>query len=76
MPTDTPLPSAGMIEPDVLYALPEARRRLGWGKKGMQLARQRGLNVSYAGKNGYVVGRDIIEFIQSPAGQSKRSRPA
>jgi len=54
----------GVIEPHILYHIDEARRRLGWGKGALRAARRKGLEIRYAGRRGYVLGRDIIEYIR------------
>jgi sugar/nucleoside kinase (ribokinase family) len=56
--------NAGFIEPQILYRLPEAMRRLGWGAHAMRAARRAGLTVRYAGRCGFVLGRDIIDYIE------------
>lgn len=55
----------GFIEPHVLYRLEEAKRRMGWGDGAIREARRNGLNVLYAGKRAYLLGRDLIDDIET-----------
>lgn len=55
---------SGVIEPHILYRLEEAKQRLGWGAHSMRQARRNGLKVRYAGRRGYLLGRDVIEYIE------------
>ena len=53
-----------LIEPGSLYGITEAMSRLGWGRTAMRNARRDGLEVLYYGKNAYVRGEAIVEFIR------------
>lgn len=59
-----PATDSHIIEPHILYRLDDAMTRLGWGAHSMRRARREGLRVRYAGRRGYVLGRDIIEHIE------------
>ncbi len=65
------IPDCGIIEPHILYRLDEAKRRLGWGPAALRQARRRGLRVRYAGRNGYLLGRDIIAHIEATGRDEK-----
>ena len=67
----TTVPQCGIIEPHILYTLDEAKRRLGWGAAAVRQARRRGLRVRYAGRNAYLLGRDIIEHIEKTGRDEK-----
>jgi hypothetical protein len=54
-----------------LYRLDEAKARLGWGAAAMRQARRRGLRVRYAGRNAYLLGRDIIAHIEATGRDEK-----
>ena len=56
--------ATGMIEPHILYRLDEAEERLGWTRSTTRAARRNGLLVRYAGKRAYVVGRDLIAYVE------------
>ena len=53
----------GTIEGHVLYALPEFLRRVGWSRHALREARKRGLRVRYAARNGFILGRDFLEYL-------------
>ena len=57
--------SPGLIEPGTLYELNEAMSRTGWGRTSFRTARRQGLRVKYAGRKAYVLGSDLIDFIQN-----------
>ena len=59
-----PPPPPEEIQPECLYSLREAMQRTGWGKSGMRAARRAGLPVKYVGRKAYLLGRDIIDYIQ------------
>ena len=71
MPAATSPETCGIIEPHILYRLSEAQQRLGWGAHAMRQARRRGLKVRYAGRNAYIIGRDIIEHIEQTGRDEK-----
>ena len=52
-----------MIEPQVLYSLNEAMVRTGLGKSAFRQARRSGLPVRYVSKKGYVLGKDLIDWV-------------
>lgn len=56
-----------VIRSDELYPLDEACRRMLWKKAALRAARRRGLKVRYTGRNGYILGKDLIAFIESEA---------
>jgi hypothetical protein len=56
--------SGGGIEPQKLYQLEAAKACLGWGSHSLRVARRRGLKVIYVGRRGYVLGKDVIEYIE------------
>lgn len=53
----------GEILPDVIYTLHEAGRRLRLGKAAFRAARKKGLKVRYSGRNAYVLGSDVIDYL-------------
>ena len=55
--------SSGVIRPDELYELSECQRRLGWGKAAFRTARRNGLKVRYCSRRAYVMGADLISYI-------------
>ena len=63
MPSTSQTP--GLIEPETLYELNEAMARTGWGKTSFRSARRQGLPVKYLGRKAYVLGSDLIDFIQN-----------
>jgi hypothetical protein len=58
---------SGHVTADSLYTLNEIQERLQLGQHAMRQARRAGLRVRRIGRRGYVLGRDIIEFIDKAA---------
>jgi len=64
MATKTKAPKApGIISPAELYHLDEAKDRLRWNVTAMRTARRNGLKIRYAGGRGYLLGADILAYI-------------
>lgn len=55
--------AAGVVNPDELYTLDAFKRRLGIREATLRSARRAGLRVFYVHKQGYVHGRDWIEYV-------------
>lgn len=53
----------GVINPDELYTLRAFKRRLGVSDATLRSARRAGLRVRYLHKQGYVHGRDWIQYV-------------
>jgi hypothetical protein len=62
-PDNTP----GEVTADAIYTLAEIQQRLKLGQHAMRMARRAGLKVRRIGRRGYVLGRDVLEFIQTVA---------
>ena len=62
---------AGVINPDELYTLRAFKIRLGIADATVRAARRAGLRVTYLHKQGYIYGRDWIEYVLSS--QDRRS---
>lgn len=63
--------ATGKIEPDVVYTLQRAMMEMNWGRAAFRTARRRGLRVKYAGRTGYVMGRDLIDYIDRAGRDTK-----
>jgi hypothetical protein len=61
--------TAGVINANELYGLPEAKRRLGVGRHSFDRLRRTGLPLLKVGRNVYVTGADIITAIGKAAAQ-------
>jgi hypothetical protein len=57
----------GFIEGNHLYTLEEIKTRLRLGKAAMRTARRRGLLVRRIGRRGYVLGKDLIQYVEQAA---------
>ena len=57
----------GEISADRLYTLQEIENRLGLGRAAMRTARRQGLRVRRIGRRGYVLGRDMIDYVDRVA---------
>ncbi len=55
----------GCVSADTLYTLAEIRDRLRLGPQAMREARRAGLVVRRIGRRGYVLGRDLIRFLDA-----------
>jgi len=61
----------GLILADGLYTLAEVQQRLKLGQHAMRMARRAGLRVRRIGRRGYVLGRDIIAFVDATAEEGR-----
>lgn len=62
----TPRPDApGLVTADALYTLAEIQDRLKLGQHAMRQARRAGLRVRRIGRRAYVLGRDLMAFVES-----------
>ena len=57
----------GHITADALYTLAEIQERLKLGQHAMRQARRAGLKVRRIGRRAFVLGRDVMAFIDSAA---------
>lgn len=64
MATATKPKAPGVICATELYDLEEAKDRLRWKLTAMRTARRAGLKIRYAGGRGYLLGADILAYIE------------
>ena len=57
----------GLVSSDCLYTLPEIQDRLKLGQHAMRMARRAGLRVRRIGRRGYVLGRDVMQYVEQAA---------
>lgn len=57
----------GVINPEELYSLAAFKRRLGITSATLRTARRAGLRVFYVHKQGFIRGRDWIEYVTTVA---------
>ena len=55
----------GEIAADSMYTLEEIQKRLGLGQAAMRTARRAGLKVRRIGRRGYVLGKDLLAYVES-----------
>jgi hypothetical protein len=55
----------GQVSENEVYTLEELQQRLKLGQHALRMARRAGLKVRRIGRRGYVLGRDIMQFIES-----------
>lgn len=55
--------SSGVINPDELYTLRAFKKRLGISDATLRSARRAGLQVRYLHKQGFIHGKDWIEYV-------------
>jgi hypothetical protein len=53
----------GVVRPEEMLSLDAIKRRLGWGNHALREARHNGLKVRYVGVRGYLLGKDVIEYV-------------
>lgn len=58
----------GEIRSDSLYTLDEVKHRLGLGQSAFRTARRNGLVIRRIGRRGYVLGKDLIEYVTKLGG--------
>jgi len=52
-----------VIVADAVYRLDEIQNRLKLGQHALRQARRAGLRIRRIGRRGYVLGRDVMEFM-------------
>ncbi len=62
--------STGRVSADELYTLPEIKARLGLGVSALRTARRRGLKVRRIGRLGFVLGKDLIAYVEQAGATS------
>lgn len=55
---------AGIIDERQAYSIGELMRRLGLGKSSLREARKNGLTLRRLGTRSFVLGRDVIAFLE------------
>ena len=68
-----PGPNGETIRADELLPWAALHSRLGWGARALADAQARGLRVLAFAKRKYVLGRDLIGFLESIHGQQQPS---
>ncbi len=66
---------SGVITPDELYTLRTFKRRLEISDHTLRAARRNGLRVRYLHKQGYILGRDWIEYVLSSTTNQEDNGP-
>ncbi len=56
--------SVGEVKADSIYTLEEIQARLGLGLAALRTARRHGLKVRRIGRRGYVLGRDVMDYVE------------
>ncbi|HUT10730.1 MAG TPA: hypothetical protein VMY42_09555 [Thermoguttaceae bacterium] len=65
----------GCIESNTLYTLPELEARLKVGAWGLRMARRAGLPMLKMGKRKFVLGADVIRFLQDKPASEPAENP-
>ena len=65
--TTTKSDMPGVIVADALYTLQEVQQRLRLGAAAMRQARRQGLILRKIGRRKYLLGRDILAWLESTA---------
>ena len=59
--------TVGEVRADCLYTLEEIQKRLKLGQHAMRQAKRKGLVVRMIGRRGYVLGKDMLEYVEQHA---------
>lgn len=62
--TDDGGSTPGVIEPSTLYHKNEILGRLRWGAHAWRTATRQGLRILRGGNHAYVMGGDVIDYLQ------------
>ena len=65
----------GVVKPGELYTITALKRRLSMTDASLRVARRQGLEVHYAHKQGFVLGKHWIDHVIN-TGRSSNDRPA
>ena len=57
--------NSGFVRADELYTLSEVQMRLKLGDAAMRRARRAGLRVRKIGRRGFVLGKDLLAYVES-----------
>jgi len=68
-----PGPSGEPIRVDELYPWSALYTRLGWGARSIAVAKTKGLRVLRFANRQYVLGRDVIAFLESIQGETQNT---
>lgn len=58
------------ITQDGLYRLDDFKKAMGWGDRALRSARRDGLPVRYFGGRGFVLGKDVIDWMTTRSADS------
>jgi len=64
-PLGQPPEVPGSILLDAVYTVEELRLRLGWSAATLEAMHCRGLRIRHLGGGGYVLGRDVADFLRT-----------
>lgn len=60
----TSSPVAGSVRSDEVLTIGALETRFGWGVHALRSARRNGLKVRRVGKRSFVLGADVLQFIE------------
>ncbi len=61
----------GRITADAMYTLGEISQRMKLGTHALRMARRAGLPVRYIGRRGFVLGKDLIAYVEASGRDQK-----
>jgi hypothetical protein len=67
MPQTKEAAPGGVIRADAAYSLDQVRQRLGLGTAALRTARRKGLTVRRVGRRSFVLGKDLLDFLEEHA---------
>lgn len=57
----------GVIRADAAYDLPQVKARVGIGTAALRTARRKGLKVRRLGRKSFVLGKDLLDYLENVA---------
>lgn len=60
-------PPGGVISANAAYSLEQVRQRLGLGTAALRTARRRGLTVRRVGRRSFILGKDLLQYLEEHA---------
>jgi hypothetical protein len=63
----TPPAPGGVISANAAYSLDQVKQRLGLGTAALRTARRKGLLVRRVGSRSFILGRDLLDYLENHA---------
>lgn len=67
MASEPATPPGGVVSANCAYSLEQVKARLGLGTAALRTARRRGLTVRRVGRRSFVLGKDLLTYLEEHA---------